>query len=105
MDKIKDIELGANEIITSYDVTALFTCIPPTEAVKITIECLEKDTTLKDRTDWSIDHIIEAEELCLETTYFSNNEQFYRQSYGFSMGHFHGESHFSNYCQSCYGMV
>ncbi|XP_071851501.1 uncharacterized protein [Apostichopus japonicus] len=75
-----------NEVITSYDVTALFTCIPPTDAIKITRECLEKDTTLKDRTDWGIDHIIEAEELYLETTYFSNNEQFHRQSYGCSMG-------------------
>ena len=35
VDKIKDIELSETEIITSYDVTALFTCIPPGDAVKI----------------------------------------------------------------------
>ena len=86
MDKIKDIELGEDEIITSYDVTALFTCIPPTEAIKITKKCLEEDNNLANRTTWSIDHIIEAEQLCLDTTYFSNNGQFYRQLHGCSMG-------------------
>ncbi|XP_072028434.1 uncharacterized protein [Amphiura filiformis] len=86
VDKIKDIELGDDEIITSYDVTALFTCIPPTEAIKITRQCLEEDSNLANRTTWTIDHIIEAEQLCLDTTYFSNNGQFYRQLYGCSMG-------------------
>ncbi|XP_072046801.1 uncharacterized protein [Amphiura filiformis] len=86
VDTIKDIELGDDEIITSYDVTALFTCIPPTEAIKITRQCLEEDSNLANRTTWTIDHIIEAEQLCLDTTYFSNNGQFYRQLYGCSMG-------------------
>ena len=86
VDKIKDIELSETEIITSYDVTALFTCIPPGDAVKIVKQCLERDTTLDERTDWTINHIIEAVQLCLDTTYFSNNGQIYKQLHGCSMG-------------------
>ena len=73
-------------IITSYDVTTLFTSIPPNDAINITKEYLESDTTLKDRTALSIDDIIECVELCLQTTYFSNNGRYYRQMHGCSMG-------------------
>ena len=86
MNKIKDTELSETEIITSYDVTALFNCIPPGDAVKFVKQCLERDTTLDERTDWTINHIIEAVQLCLDTTYFSNNGQIYKQLHGCSMG-------------------
>ena len=35
VEKIKDIEVDADETITSYDVSALFTCIPPEGAVEV----------------------------------------------------------------------
>ncbi|XP_072048801.1 uncharacterized protein [Amphiura filiformis] len=45
VDKIKDIQLEEGETITSYDVSALFTCVPPDEAVDVVKEFLINDNT------------------------------------------------------------
>ena len=83
--EIKDTKLGNDEIITSYDVTALFTFIPPSESLRVTKECLEKDNTLEERTNWTMDQIMDGVQIYLETTYFSNIGKFYRQLHGRSM--------------------
>ncbi|KAI8478649.1 hypothetical protein Bbelb_436180 [Branchiostoma belcheri] len=57
VQKIKDIHIEEDEIITSYDVFSLFTCIPPKEAVSVVREALEADNTLADRTNLSVDQL------------------------------------------------
>ncbi|XP_072050059.1 uncharacterized protein [Amphiura filiformis] len=85
VNRIKDITLSEGETITSYDVTALFTCIPPDFALKVVKECLNNDTTLIERTNLNVDQIVELVSICLNTTYFSYQGKFYKQ-HGVAMG-------------------
>ena len=84
--KVTQLVLEDDEIITSYDVKALFTCIPPKDALEIARQYLENDTTLSQRTPLSVDQVCELIRLCLETTYFSYGGTFYRQIHGCAMG-------------------
>ena len=68
------------------DVSALFTCVPPDEAVNVVREFLLNDTTLNERTKLSPDQVCSLLELCLNTTYFVYNGRFYRQRHGCAMG-------------------
>ena len=80
------LKVDEDETITSYDVTALFTCIPPDGAVSVVHEYQEKDATLLKRTKMSPSQICELLNLCLTTTYFVCNSSFYRQIHGCAMG-------------------
>jgi len=86
VDQIKDAKLQDGETITSYDVSALFTCIPPDFALKVVKKCLQNDTTLSDRTNLNIDQIVDLVDICLKTTYFSYQGKFYKQQHGCAMG-------------------
>ena len=86
VDKIKDIRVEEDETITSYDVSALFTCVPPTEAVDVVCDRLAKDKTWKERTELSADQVCRLLELCLNTTYFVFDGKYYRQCHGCAMG-------------------
>ena len=86
VNKIKDISIEEGETITSYDVSALFTCVPPDEAVNVVREFLLNDTALNERTKLSPDQVCSLLELCLNTTYFVYNGRFYRQRHGCAMG-------------------
>ncbi|XP_072022377.1 uncharacterized protein [Amphiura filiformis] len=85
-EKIQGIVLDADETITSFDVTALFTSIPPADAVLAVRDVLKEDKTLSERTDLSPDQICELLSLCLDNTYFSYGNNFYQQCHGCSMG-------------------
>ena len=86
VNKIKDIRVEEDEIITSFDVCSLFTCIPPKGAVEVMRECLEADDTLGERTKLSPFQICQLLELCLECTYFTYDGKFYKQLHGCAMG-------------------
>ena len=75
-----------DELLVSYDVTALFTSIPVQESVDIIRRRLENDNTLQQRTTLSVDHICELLDCCLTTTYFTFEGQFYQQKEGAAMG-------------------
>ena len=85
-DKIAGLVLDEDETITSFDVTALFTSIPPVDAVRAVHEALTQDTTLHERTNLSVDQVCDLLKLCLDNTYFSYGGQFYKQTHGCSMG-------------------
>ena len=85
-NKINGLKLDHDETITSFDVTALFTSIPPKDAVEAVREFLSEDATLHERTDLSVDQLCELLELCLDNTYFSYGGSFYQQTHGCSMG-------------------
>ncbi|XP_035659430.1 uncharacterized protein LOC118404460 [Branchiostoma floridae] len=86
VNKIKDIRVEEDEIITSYDVCSLFTSIPPKRAVAVVRDFLEPDTTLGERTSLSSKQICDLLELCLGCTYFVYNGQYYQQLHGCAMG-------------------
>ena len=86
VDTIKDIKLKDNEIITSYDVSALFTSIPPEDVLNVATEALENDPSLSDRTSLSVEQLSELISICLNTAYFSYKGQYYKQTHGCVMG-------------------
>jgi hypothetical protein len=86
VSKIKDIKLSPEDTIVSYDVTALFTCIPPEDALVVAKDYLGKDNNLRERTPLSPFQLIQLLRLCLETTYFLCMGDYYKQIHGCAMG-------------------
>jgi hypothetical protein len=86
VNKLKDINVDKDETITSYDVSALFTCVPPIGAVEVVKEFLLADNSLDQRTNLSVDQVCSLLELCLNSTYFVFDGKFYKQKHGCAMG-------------------
>ena len=74
------------EIITSYDVKALFTSVPVQPSIQIVKQRLQQDTTLPQRTSMSISQITSLLEFCLTHTYFLFQGKYYEQVQGAAMG-------------------
>ena len=87
VNKIRDLEIPPSRKMVSNDVSALLTSIPVDEAIWIIRGRLEKDTSLSERCDLSIDQIITLLEFSLNTTYFVCDGVFYRQIRGAPWGH------------------
>ena len=83
---MKDMTLESDEVLVSYEVTALFTCTPVQESLSIIKERLRNDSTLPEPTKLSIDQIMNLLEFCLTTTYFQYDGEYYQQLEGASMG-------------------
>ena len=86
IEHIKDVTLQANETITSYDVSALFTSVPIEAAINIIQRRLELDQELHSRTTMKVKHITSPLEFGLKTTYFQFQGSFYEQISGAAMG-------------------
>ena len=63
-----------------------FTNVPIGEAVDIIRARLEEDESLGERTPLSSGRVAESLQLCLRSTYFSFNGEFYEQREGAAMG-------------------
>ena len=83
---MKEVKLQADDIITSYDVSALFTSVPIEAATRIIQRKLELDQQLHLRTNMKVKHITSLLEFCLTTTYFQFQGSFYEQINGAAMG-------------------
>jgi len=59
-----------DEVVTSYDVAALFMSIPPNVAPQVVQNRLESDQTLQECTKLSMDNLVEVIELCPKITCF-----------------------------------
>ena len=82
VDKLQNVELSENEILVSFDVTALFPSIPINETLKV-IENWLKDNGVSSE---KIEIYIEATKLCMQESYFQFDNSFYKQMEGASMG-------------------
>ena len=78
--------LEPGEVITSFDVKALFTSVPIQPSIQIVKQRLQQDTTLPQRTCMSIPQIITLLEFCLTNTYFLFQGKYYEQVQGAAMG-------------------
>ena len=65
--------------LVSYDVKALFTSIPTQKALPVIRTRLEEDNTFKDRCELTVDQVVTLLGMCLDTTYFVYDGQFYQQ--------------------------
>ena len=83
---LKDFKVEDNEILVSHDVDSLFTNSPIHDTLEYIRERLEKDTTLKLRTNLAISDIIELLRFICKTTYFMFNGTVMQQKFGMMMG-------------------
>ena len=78
--------LEPGEVITSFDVKALFTSVPVQPSIQIVKQRLQQDNTLPQRTSMSISQITSLVEFCLTNTYFLFQGKYYEQVQGAAMG-------------------
>ena len=86
IEKIQQVKLQPGEVISSYDVKALFTSVPVDPAINIVQQILTQDPTLSQRTQMSIPQIVTLLEFCLTNTYFLFQGKYYEQVHGAAMG-------------------
>ncbi len=86
VNKLKDIRLEPDESLVSFDVSALFTSVPVEESLEIIREKLASDPTLGDHTSLSADQVTDILRVCLTTTYFRYEGEYYVQVEGAAMG-------------------
>ena len=79
---MKDVHLAEDEVLVSFDVVSLFTNVPIGEALQVIQERLREDESLGDRTPLSAGRVAELLEVCLKSTYFSYEGDFYEQTQG-----------------------
>ena len=84
--KIQQFKLQPGQVISSYDVTALFTSVPVDPAINMVQQRLTQDPTLSQRTQMSIPQIVTLLEFCLKNTYFLFQDKYYEQVNGVAMG-------------------
>ncbi len=86
---VKEERVEVEETLVSFDVTSLFTNVPIDEAVDVIHRKLaeeEEGEDLVERTPLPAERIAELLQLCLKSTYFSYNGEFYEQRQGAAMG-------------------
>ena len=81
-----DCKLEEEDVLVSFDVTALFTQVPVDKSIDVIHDKLAQDTSLKDRTLLSPIHIRDLLNICLKTTYFLYDGVIYTQVEGAAMG-------------------
>ena len=86
IQQLQDKKLEAGEIITSYDVKALFTSVPVQPAIQIVKQRLQQDITLPQRNIHDHSQITSLLEFCLTQTYFLFQGKYYQQTQGAAMG-------------------
>nr|XP_054924765.1 uncharacterized protein LOC129383853 [Dermacentor andersoni] len=75
-----------DEVMISFDVKSMFTCVPIEYAVECCRKLLEADSSLPERTPLESHDICRLLKFCLENTYFVFNKQYYKQVFGTAMG-------------------
>ena len=78
--------LREDEVMVSFDVVSLFTCVPTDLAVQVASSRLEKDPTLPERTVLLVDDIVSLLTLCLDATCLEFRRKVYQQIHGTAMG-------------------
>jgi hypothetical protein len=83
---IKDLTVEEDEILVSYDVTALYPSVPQDEAIEIFHQAMINDEELERKTSVSAENIITLFKICVHTTYFAFNRKLYQQINGLAIG-------------------
>ena len=86
VNKIAELEVPPGQKLVSYDVYSLFTSIPINEAIPVVRAKLESDQSLPDRCPLDIAQLSVLLEMCLSSTYFTFQGEFYKQKRGAAMG-------------------
>ena len=85
VEELGNITLGKNDVLTSFDVTALFTKVPVNKSLDVILDRLLKDDSLHTRTSLPPTRVRDLLATCLNTTYFQFQEVIYTQVEGAAM--------------------
>ena len=72
--------------MVSFDVVSLLTSIPTMLAIQVTKNRLEADPTISERTNMSVNNIMNLLEFVLDNNYFIVDGTFYKHIFGCPMG-------------------
>lgn len=86
VDMIHNLRIEDDEVMTSFDVSALFTSVPCKEVVEMCVNRVKQDPTWSQRSGLTPEEFGDLLELTLDTTYFQHQGQVYQQVYGAAMG-------------------
>ena len=86
VEMIKDLTVDEDEILVSYDVTALFPSVPQEEAIQIFYIIMKNDKDLDKKTSMTAENVIKLFRTCVQTTYFVFNQNLYKQINGLAIG-------------------
>ena len=86
VNSLNNCTLQEDDILVSFDVTALFTKVPVDKSVEIIHDRLTRDTSLPSRTRMTANHVRDLLLTCLKTTYFLYDGVIYSQVEGAAMG-------------------
>ena len=86
IQQLQNKRLDPDEVITSFDVKAVFTSVPVDPSILTVKQKLAQDPTLPQRTSMSIQQIVTLLEFCLKNTYFLFQGKYYEQVQGTAMG-------------------
>ena len=62
---MRDITIGEDDLLVSFDVTSLFTNVPIGEALQVIQAKLREDDSLAERIPLSPDRVVELLDMCL----------------------------------------
>ncbi|KER22658.1 hypothetical protein T265_14806, partial [Opisthorchis viverrini] len=85
-NKVAGLPLEMDEVLVSFDVISMYTNIPRADALEVTKRLLLADTTLGERTQLSVDEIVEGIRVCLNLDKFVFDTTVYSQEQGLAMG-------------------
>ena len=83
---VNDLRCNNLHCFVSFDVISLFTSIPTSDMLNLIFRLLNQDNSLCDRTNLSVNDMIQAFSICLKSTVFSFKNVLYYQIFGVPMG-------------------
>lgn len=86
VEKIRTLSVDPDEILVSFDVVSLFTCIPTHLAIEVVKERLDSDQSLPERTNLSIQNIMTLLQFVLDNSFFVFQGNHFQQIFGCPMG-------------------
>lgn len=86
IDKVRHLTVDDDEIMVSFDVVSLFTCVPVALAVSACKAALQADEKLGERTVFEVQDLARLLDFCLKNTYFIFRGVIYKQLHGAPMG-------------------
>ena len=86
VERLQEAHTELEDLLVSFDVTSLFGQVPIDEALEVVKVRLNKDPTLVNRTSIPVPQLVELIELCLRSTYFQFQSDFFEQIDGTPMG-------------------
>ena len=84
--QLNDCQLNETDVLVSFDVTALFTCVPIDHSLDVIFDKLSQDPTSPTCTTMTAAQVRDLLAICLKTNYFLYDGVIYAQVEGAAMG-------------------